>query len=300
MVAIICSETEYNQSPELVEASPEMFRDFWPDVRGSYFFRNRRLYLDFMRSNGGRIYYIPDGSRLTPPFVLVGNWRSREDITALWYVKGEGGLKRSLVIGAASRTFDAGGERLVTKPLKDREAEQFGGWGFEQAYKIVLLEREQWREMPTASEKEGVEIVRFKKKYLDAVLHLDATAFDDFWRLDARAITTIATSCFRNAFLVAREGNEILGYIAGGVNGHLGYLQRVGVHEKWQGEGIGEALVSRLLNELHNIGAKIVMVNTQQDNQAALRLYRKMGFAETPEPRFIMHCTPEIMERNRL
>ncbi len=299
MIAIICSETEHNRSTGLIEASPEMFKDFWPDVRGSYFFRSRRLYLDFMRSNGGRIYFIPDGPRFNPPFVLVGNWRSREDITALWYVKAEGELKKNLVIGAASLSFEAGSEKLVTKPLKEREAGQYRQWGFEQAHKIVLLEREQrQREMTVANEKEGVDIIRFKKKFLDDVLRLDATAFDDFWRLDVHAIATIATSCFRNVFLVARKGDEILGYVAGGANGTLGYLQRVGVHAKRQGEGIGEALVRRLLQDLQSIGAMTVMVNTQEDNEAALSLYRKLGFAETPESRFIMYYTPEIMERN--
>lgn len=299
MVSIICSETGYGENPEIVAASPDMFKTFWPDVKGSYFFRNRRLYLEFMHTNGGRIYYIPDGSRFNPPFILVGNWRSRADITALWHVKGEGEVKRSLVIAAAWFGFNDKSGKFVTKPLKEREALQFEGWGFEQAYKIVLLEKEQRWEPSSTHTKEGVDIVRFKKKYLDDVLDLDATAFDDFWRLDAHAMETIATSCYRNTFLLARRDDDILGYVAGGVNGRLGYLQRLGVHGEHQEEGIGEILVRHILRTLQGMGATTIMVNTQDENKAALGLYRKLGFKETQGPRFIMYCTPHSLERNR-
>jgi ribosomal protein S18 acetylase RimI-like enzyme len=276
-----------------------MFKAFWPDVKGSYFFRSRRLYLDFMHTNGGRIYYIPGISHPHPPFALVGNWRSRADITALWYVRGEGELKRKLVLAAAGSSFDEGSGRFVTKPLKEGEARQFEEWGFEQTYRIVLLEKEQRWEHASTYAKEEVDIIRYKKKYLHDVLDLDATAFDDFWRLDANALETIATSCYRNAFLLARKGGEILGYAAGGANGRLGYLQRLGVHTEHQEEGVGEILVRHILNALRGMGAVTVMVNTQGDNQAALGLYRKLGFEETQAPRYIMQCTPHSLERNR-
>lgn len=276
-----------------------MFKAFWPDVRGSYFFRNRRLFIDFMRSCGGRIYYIPNGPRQKPFFILVGNWRSRADITALWHVKGEGALKKRLVTAAASRSFDAGSEVFVTKPLGEYEAEEFGKWGFEPAYGIVLLEKQLRRGCATANAQIGVEIVRFKRKYLGDVLSLDTTAFDDFWRLDARTMEAVATTCYRNAFLLALGEGEVLGYAVGGANGRFGYLQRLGIHIRHQGKGYGKLLSGSMIEALQDMGATSVMVNTQEENTAALELYRKLGFETMHDRRFIMRCTPRDLERTR-
>ncbi len=298
VVRIADPETQRHESQGITAASPEMFKAFWPDVGGSYFFRNRRLFLDFMHSNGGRIYYLTSASHPRPPFILVGNWRSRADITALWHVKGEENLRRSLVSVAASASFQAGSERFVTKPLGAFEGEEFERWGFKPAYRIVLLERILRPEPGHPGGEDGMEIIRFRKRYLDEVLSLDATAFDDFWRLDIRTVEAVAASCYRNTFLLARRGGETLGYAVGGANGRFGYLQRLGVHAGHQGEGVGGALARRIMSDLRGMGATSVMVNTQEDNEAALNLYHKLGFETMPDPRFIMQCTPRSLERD--
>jgi ribosomal protein S18 acetylase RimI-like enzyme len=294
---IITSDAENHRHESIAEATPEMFKAFWPEVRGNYFFRSRRLFLDFMRSCGGRIYYLSNGSRPNPPFILVGNWRSRSDITALWHVKGEGTCKKRLVETAASRSFDTGSEVFVTKPLNEYEAESYGSWGFRIAYRIVLLEKQLRREPSAADAGNGAEIIRYRKKYLGDILSLDATAFDDFWRLDARTMEAVATTCYRNAFLLAVRGGEVLGYAVGGANGRFGYLQRLGVHAEHQGGGIGEFLSRSLLSTLQVMGARSVMVNTQEENEAALRLYGKLGFEVLSDRRYIMRLTPQAMER---
>jgi ribosomal protein S18 acetylase RimI-like enzyme len=299
MVEIIAPETQDHQSGDIVAAPPEMFKAFWPDVRGSYFFRSRRLFLDFMRVYGGRIYYLQDGHGSRRPFILVGNWRSRSDITALWHIKGEGAIKKRLVTSAAARSFDAGSNVFVTKPLGDYEADEYGKWGFEPAYSIVLFEKQLRREPVKTSMQDGVEIVRYKKRYLGDVLRLDATAFDDFWKLDARTLEAIATTCYHNAFLLALRGGEVLGYAVGGANGRFGYLQRLGVDSANQGEGLGEALASHMMSTLQGMGATSVMVNTQEENVSAIGLYLKIGFEILPDRRLIMRCVPHSLEPAR-
>jgi ribosomal protein S18 acetylase RimI-like enzyme len=296
VVEIIAPDAPDHISEAVVEATPEMFKAFWPDVRGSYFFRNRRVFLDFMRTSGGRIYYIGSGQWANPPFILVGNWRSRADITALWHVKGEGVLKRILVEEAVSRSFDAGSEDFVTKPLGEYEAEEYGSWGFRIAYKIVLLEKQLHGEPATADAENGLEIIRYRKRYMGDVLSLDATAFDDFWRLDARTMEAVASTCYHNAFLLALRGDEVLGYAVGGANGRFGYLQRLGIRAGHQGGGVGELLSRRLISALQVMGARSVMVNTQEENTAALGLYRKIGFETLTDRRFIMRRTPQDLE----
>ncbi len=292
MVKIVAYDAHGNVEILIVEASPEAFKSFWPDVRGSYFFRSRRMFLDFMRTHGGRIYFVPDGRLPDPPFVLVGNWRSRADITALWHVKGEGFLKKTMVNTAASCSFGAGSEMFVTKPLGENEAEEYGNWGFEIAYRIVLLEKPLRREPPISSPLNGVEVIRYRKRYMRDVLGLDATAFDDFWRLDEYTMEAVATTCYHNVSLLALRGDEVLGYVMGGANGRFGYLQRLGIHASHQGKGVGELLSRHMINALQAMGVTSVMVNTQEENATALGLYHKLGFHATPERRYIMRRTP--------
>jgi ribosomal protein S18 acetylase RimI-like enzyme len=267
-----------------------MFRTFWPDVRGGYFFRHRRAFLDFMQKEGWKIFYLPDSPFSRPPFVLVGNWRARKDITALWHIKAEGNDRRSLVSAAVQDCFSEGTEKVITKLLNEREAEEFAQWNFHIACKIALLERYLRTDILLPTEKGDLRIMPFKKKALDDVLRVDASAFDDFWRLDADTLEAIASSCVHNVFLLARNGGETLGYAIGGANDRIAYLQRLGVHARHQGQGVGECLVAGILRALKRLGATTVMVNTQEDNLSALNLYRSMGFHETADSRYIMHC----------
>jgi ribosomal protein S18 acetylase RimI-like enzyme len=267
-----------------------MYRAFWPDVRGSYFLRSRRDLADFLRHHGGRIYYLAGTDLPRPPFVLAGKWRDREDIIALWHVKAEGQIRKNLVIEATRECFREGAERVVTKLVSEFEAAEFRQWGFDVAYRIALLERRIPPAPPPLKRRDDVRITAFVRKWLPEVLRVDAAAFNEFWRLDARTIDAIASSCMRNVFLLARRGDRLLGYAIGGANGRLGYLQRLGVHAEHQGKGIGEDLGLAMLHALQRLGAATVMVNTQEDNLQALRLYRNLGFCSMPGSRYILQC----------
>lgn len=293
MVPIIDPLAVQRHAVAVEEAPPESFKSFWPEVGRGYFFRSKQHYLDFMRSCGGRIYSLQGHKGSIPPFVLVGNWRSRGDITALWHLKGLGTVRGLLVGEAAERSFENGTRLFVTRPLGEGEAGEFEGWGFTPLYRIVLLERRSRRMQETLEPTSEVELIHFRKRYLEDVLELDSTAFDDFWKLDARTLNAVATSCSRNVFLLARDRGRLAGYAIGGTNGRFGYLQRLGVRAGRQGEGIGEALSLRLIDALTAMGAHVICVNTQEENDAARSLYRKLGFEEIPERRLIMSRTPD-------
>jgi ribosomal protein S18 acetylase RimI-like enzyme len=285
---IVDPEADNLESPRVIRAHPSMFKAFWPEVKGGYFFRSRRMYLDFLHNQGGKVFYLLGTSTPKPPFILIGNWRDREDIAAIWHIKARGDEKERLVLGAARECLDEGAEMLVSRLLDEREAREFGRWGFGEACKIILLEKQLREEPAPPRQKNGIEIVHFKKKAMDTVLKVDAAAFDDFWKLDARTFEAIAQSCYHNVSLLARREGEILGYIIGGSNGRLAYLQRLGVDLRHQGQGVGEFLAASLLHDLNRHGATVVMVNTQAYNQAALNLYHSLGFSIIPGDRFIM------------
>jgi putative acetyltransferase len=59
---------------------------------------------------------------------------------------------------------------------------------------------------------------------------------------------------------------------------HTGTLA-LGVHDAWHGQGIGNALVTELLDLADNwLGLRRVELNVFVDNQRAIALYRKCGF----------------------
>jgi ribosomal protein S18 acetylase RimI-like enzyme len=113
------------------------------------------------------------------------------------------------------------------------------------------------------------------------ILAVDAAAFPPFWQLDAAGLED-AVAATPSARLRVAVGSgpprPIIGYAVTGRAGPRGYLQRLAVDPPAQGEGIGAVLVVDGLRWLRRWGAKEVLVNTQEGNAAAVRLYERLGF----------------------
>lgn len=193
------------------------------------------------------------------------------------------------MLHASQVCLEEGAERFITRPLCEEEAEEFSSWGFLPFVRVVVLEKELRGRPGPLMELQGVRLRHFRSGDLARVLQIDAAAFDDFWSLDRRTLRNVANSCHNNVFLVATRGGDTLGYVVGGVNGRLAYLQRLGVHPSEQGKGVGAMLSSGILRYFQALGATLVSVNTQEGNRTALSLYHKLGFIETGDRRCIMY-----------
>jgi ribosomal protein S18 acetylase RimI-like enzyme len=55
---------------------------------------------------------------------------------------------------------------------------------------------------------------------------------------------------------------------------------KVCVSEKWKGQGIGLALMRKCIEEARNLGAKKILLYSNQKLENALKLYFKLGFKE--------------------
>lgn len=118
------------------------------------------------------------------------------------------------------------------------------------------------------------------------ILEVDAAAFPPFWQLDGPGLedALAATPSARLRVAVGADGARLLvGYAVTGRAGPRGYLQRLAVDPPAQGAGVGAALVVDGLRWLRRWGAKEVLVNTQEGNTAAVRLYEHLGFRRQPE-----------------
>lgn len=174
---------------------------------------------------------------------------------------------------------ERGFDEAVTAALGPVEAHGFFGAGFEVRERLHLLAHD-LRSVPKPT---GGPLRRGRKADHRAALAVDTRAFEPFWRLDdegfAEAMTATPTSRFR----VAGAGaGRIVGYAIAGRAARRGFLQRLAVDPDAQGCGIGTALVVDALDWARRRGVQRVMVNTQERNEGALRLYQRLGFRVQP------------------
>lgn len=114
-----------------------------------------------------------------------------------------------------------------------------------------------------------------------------------FIKGDEKEIAKIEKECFsspwsESAILSSvEEGAEILVYVKNrktvGYVGLLtsldeGYIANLGVKEECRREGIGQALVSAVLERADGLALSFVSLEVRVSNSAAISLYEKMGF----------------------
>jgi len=116
-------------------------------------------------------------------------------------------------------------------------------------------------------------------------LRIDAASFDEFWRFDRNAMEE-AMSSTRNSVIhvVRKAGGGLAGFAITGVGVTIAYLQRLAVDPACQNRGIGSSLVRSSARWAQREGARSLMLNTQLENDPAIRLYEAEGFRILSEP----------------
>ncbi len=98
---------------------------------------------------------------------------------------------------------------------------------------------------------------------LPALVGLDEAAFDPIWR-DGAVVLSDALRGGR--VTIAHWGEQAVGYIVSACYGSEGYIIRLAVDPLWQGEGIGTRLLTETIGFLRREGARVVLLNTQEEN----------------------------------
>ena len=156
-------------------------------------------------------------------------------------------------------------------------------WGFEKINSVVTLQRSGHR-MASVARQSGVRIRDAQPDDMPAIAAIDALAFKPLWQHDERMLSMASRSA--RTFTVAELDGSIVGYQLSTQNGTNGHLARLAVTPGLQRSGIGSSLVQEMLSFFEQRDIRRVSVNTQQDNEASLKLYRKLGF------RFDRHRVP--------
>ncbi|MCU0311541.1 MAG: GNAT family N-acetyltransferase [Acidimicrobiales bacterium] len=214
-----------------------------------------------------------------PDRLRMGPWRGDHTVALLSPVPGvtptRSALNRSL-----DELTGQGYRAVLTPALTPLEQAPFLAHGFVVHERLHLL-RHPLRALPI-SRHPRVRFRRGRERDVDAVLDVDRAAFDAFWRFDRGGLADARAATPTHRFRVAVDDRTVVGYHVTGRAGGLGYLQRLAVSPSHDGAGIGTGLVGDALGWCRRRGCTSVLVNTQEANGRALRLYEHLGFR--PEP----------------
>lgn len=111
---------------------------------------------------------------------------------------------------------------------------------------------------------------------IDDVIQLDRECFPD----SPMPSDLLRRFVARDRLLLAVAGSDVAGMALHALEPDCGYLTILAVAEAYRGQGIGAALTLRVARALFAEGASRIDLKTDEDNAAAIRLYRGLGFAQ--------------------
>jgi ribosomal protein S18 acetylase RimI-like enzyme len=211
----------------------------------------------------------------------VTAWRGNDHIAVLSPMPDRPTPAPEEIRAEVDRLFARGVQRVLTGALHHGELAPFEAAGFTVHERLHLL-RHDLRTLPRADETE-VRLRRAWRRDLSGVLSIDGRAFDTFWALDRHGLDDAARATPASRFRVAvMQRGDVGGYAITGRATDRGYLQRLAVDPDRHRQGTGRHLVIDGLGWLKRTGARVAVVNTQEHNDAALSLYRSVGFVLEP------------------
>lgn len=214
-----------------------------------------------------------------PDRLRVGPWRSDPSVAELASLVGTRPPQRHCVERSLELLASRGFRRVVTNALSPAEQVAYLHAGFHVQERLHLLAHD-LRHLPDPPP--GVALRRGRRRDHGAILDLDRAAFDHFWQLDELGLRDAIHATPSSRIRVVR-GPRPDGYAVTGRAGDRGYLQRLAVHPARHHQGIGTALVVDALHWLRRRNCQVAMVNTQEINTPALRLYERLGFTARPD-----------------
>ena len=164
---------------------------------------------------------------------------------------------------------------IVTSALTSIEQEPFRAVGFVELEALHLLRHDLGS---ISIPRTGARLRGARRADIASVLDIDGQSFDQFWRLDRAGLSAARKATPVHRFRVATIDRRVVGYAVTGLAGSTSYLQRLGVHPSHRRSGIGTQLVSDSIEWAAGRRSAAMLVNTQDSNATALRLYQHLGF----------------------
>lgn len=138
-----------------------------------------------------------------------------------------------------------------------------------------------------------IKIDRLKKEYVDGVYQIEKICFTHAWqKADIEKQLELETS----HFLVALDGDKVVGYMGLQIFSGEGYVTNVAVLPEYRRQGIAQSLI---LKQLEN-DMEFITLEVRQSNGNAIKLYEKMGFENMGiRPKFYSDPTEDAVIMTR-
>ena len=120
-------------------------------------------------------------------------------------------------------------------------------------------------------------IVTMDESHVAAIAQLEKLCFSDPW--SEKSIET-ELSCRLSVWLVALEGEQVVGYVGSQTVIDESDMMNIAVHPDFRRRGIAEALVAELEAALRQRGSRALTLEVRDSNAPAIALYEKLGFAQ--------------------
>lgn len=139
--------------------------------------------------------------------------------------------------------------------------------------------------IPTTGNQQ-VNVRPLERRDIPTLLTIEAACFEDLWRYDAVSFENIAAT--HPYFVVAELNGQVIGYQFNAIDAEYGYLVRIAVHPSLNSKGVGARLMAEAIRFFERERVLRIMLNTQDDNLHAHRLYEWFGFVRIPQLGFVL------------
>jgi ribosomal protein S18 acetylase RimI-like enzyme len=133
---------------------------------------------------------------------------------------------------------------------------------------------------------EKVHVRPFTAQDVAATVALEDLAFAQHWRHDSSSFLQVQKTY--PYFVVALDGEGIVGYQYNTVDAGIGYLVRIAVHPRVEGQGVGTRLMAEAVRYFQKNDVWKIVLNTEEANVRAQALYERFGFHQIHQRGFVL------------
>lgn len=173
----------------------------------------------------------------------------------------------------------AGYDTVRTGAVGAQAGARFERLGFEVIQSLVLLENSDVGSTVNTSPKTSG-VTRLATDEDHEASRVDVAAFGAGWCIDRVGIGDVRSATPRHRARAIRSHKQVIAYAISGRDGRNGYIQRLAVSPAHQHQGHGLNLVTDSLRWMARWRVQRALVNTHVGNDAALALYRRLGFTD--------------------
>ena len=123
-------------------------------------------------------------------------------------------------------------------------------------------------------------IEKMTSGHLDDVYIIETECFSHPW---SRQSLEEELNNETSLFLVAKEENEVIGYIGMSIVIDEGYIFNVAVRESYRNKGVATALINELVTYGKKNNFSFITLEVRESNLPAISLYSKFGFIKAGE-----------------